>query len=325
MALISTDGVQAAVLPTRPTGWVPGRAQPSPFPGLPPADTHRRLLGAIGALEDDYTQFRPFDGGPTLDSMAAFLFREGDRLVLTFEFWREDHVRRHPEHLGMVLVAELPAQELVASSTSRSPRSGSNGEPWCAPTRLPGQALAWPVVHLAWRLQPRLNGWRPGPNCGITCGCRPRGLQPDRVERLPARLSGWGPILRAVTMIYVVEGAQVESLEDFWRVMGEAVNGPGGYFGRNLDAFSDCLRGGFGTPDDDDFIVEWRDHDLSRQHLGYSETVRQLELKLARCHPSNRPSVRADLETARAGLGPTVFDWLMEIFEGEVPGRLRLC
>ncbi|MGP3917619.1 barstar family protein [Nonomuraea sp. 10N515B] len=28
----------------------------------------------------------------------------------------------------------------------------------------------------------------------------------------------------------------------FYRAMGEAINGPGGYFGRNLDALDDCLR-----------------------------------------------------------------------------------
>jgi Barstar (barnase inhibitor) len=51
-------------------------------------------------------------------------------------------------------------------------------------------------------------------------------------------------ILRCVTVVYVIDGGQVGSLEDFWRVIGEAVNGPGGYFGQNLDAFNDCLRGG---------------------------------------------------------------------------------
>lgn len=29
--------------------------------------------------------------------------------------------------------------------------------------------------------------------------------------------------------------------------IGEAINGPGGYFGWNLDALHDCLRGGFGA------------------------------------------------------------------------------
>ncbi len=125
--------------------------------------------------------------------------------------------------------------------------------------------------------------------------------------------------------MYVVDGVEVGSLEDFWRVVGEAVNGPGGYFGRNLDAFTDCLRGGFGTPDDEDFVFEWRDHEVSRRNLGYPETVRQLELLLKRGHPSHGPALRERIERARAGEGDTVFDWLVEIFNDEVPGVLRLA
>lgn len=68
-------------------------------------------------------------------------------------------------------------------------------------------------------------------------------------------------------------------------VIGEAINGPGGCFGRNLDALADCLSGGFGRPDDDDCVVEWRDHQVSREHLGHPETVRQLEIRMSRCHP----------------------------------------
>lgn len=127
-----------------------------------------------------------------------------------------------------------------------------------------------------------------------------------------------------MTVTYVVEGARVGSLEDFWRVIGEAVNGPGGYFGGNLDALNDCLRGGFGTPDDGDWEIEWRDHELSRRNLGHPETARQLEIRLTRCHPSNDDHVRAQLADARAGRGETAFDWLVAIIEGQIPGRLRL-
>ncbi|WP_412104108.1 barstar family protein [Streptomyces europaeiscabiei] len=28
------------------------------------------------------------------------------------------------------------------------------------------------------------------------------------------------------------------------------------HFGRNLDALADCLSGGFGAPDDDDYVAE---------------------------------------------------------------------
>ncbi|MFF7458893.1 barstar family protein [Kitasatospora sp. NPDC008115] len=126
-----------------------------------------------------------------------------------------------------------------------------------------------------------------------------------------------------MTTVYILDGTRIRTTDDFWRAIGEAVNGPGGYFGRNPDAFADCLGGGFGTPDDD-FTVEWRDHQVSREHLGHAETVRQSELLLARCHPSNRPAVAAELAEARAGRGPTVFDRLVAIFEQRVPGALRL-
>ncbi|MEE1791121.1 barstar family protein [Streptomyces sp. BE308] len=122
---------------------------------------------------------------------------------------------------------------------------------------------------------------------------------------------------------YVLDGTQIRTLEDFWRVIGEAINGPGGYFGRDLDAFSDCLSGGFGTPDDD-YAVEWRDHQVSRERLGHPETARQLEIRLSRCHPTNRPSASADPVAAREGRGTTVFDWLVEIFDDRAPGVLRL-
>ncbi|MFF2660214.1 barstar family protein [Kitasatospora sp. NPDC058032] len=127
-----------------------------------------------------------------------------------------------------------------------------------------------------------------------------------------------------MTKVYVLDGTRIGTTDDFWRAIGEAVNGPGGYFGRNLDALADCLGGGFGTPDDDDFVVEWHDHRPSREHLGHAETARQLELRLARCHPTNRPGVAAELAEARAGRGPTVFDWLVTIFEERAPGVLRL-
>lgn len=127
-----------------------------------------------------------------------------------------------------------------------------------------------------------------------------------------------------MTVVYVLDGTRIKTLEDFWRVVGEAVNGPGGYFGRNLDALNDCLRGGFGTPDDDDFQFQWRNHAVSRECLGYEETVRQLQLRLARCHPTNRPHVSQDLAAARDGHGPIVFDWLVRIFENQAPGSLQL-
>lgn len=126
-----------------------------------------------------------------------------------------------------------------------------------------------------------------------------------------------------MTVTYVIDGSRIGSLDDFWDMVGAAM-GEDGYFGRNLDAFADCLRGGYGTPEDGDYLIEWRDHDVSRRSLGYPETVRRLEQRLAHAHPANRPRIAAELAEARAGRGPTVYDWLVRIIEDEHPGGLRL-
>ncbi|MFC9242645.1 barstar family protein [Streptomyces sp. NPDC057136] len=128
-----------------------------------------------------------------------------------------------------------------------------------------------------------------------------------------------------MTVTYVIEGSEVTGLERFWEVIGEAVNGPGGYFGRNLDAFADCLSGGMGTPDDDDFVIEWRDHAQSAQALGHPETARYLRRTAERAHPTSRVRFDTELTEALAGRGPTLFDRLVEIIrERTRPDTLRL-
>jgi len=111
--------------------------------------------------------------------------------------------------------------------------------------------------------------------------------------------------------IYTLEGTRFATLEDFFAEVGRVLI-PGAAWDHNLDAFEDILRGGFGTPDGG-FTLIWRDAARSRRQLGYPETVRQLERRLARCHPSNRARVAAELARARRGEGPTVFDWLTAI------------
>ncbi|MFZ0225573.1 MAG: barstar family protein [Mycobacterium sp.] len=64
-----------------------------------------------------------------------------------------------------------------------------------------------------------------------------------------------------------IDGRKIKSANDFYREIGSSVNGPGGYFGRNLDALADCLRGGFGTPDNRPYRFEWQHSALSRNYL----------------------------------------------------------
>ncbi|MET9059583.1 barstar family protein [Streptomyces antibioticus] len=45
---------------------------------------------------------------------------------------------------------------------------------------------------------------------------------------------------------YILDGANIGDLASFYCAIGEAMNGPGGYYGGNLTALDDCLLGGFG-------------------------------------------------------------------------------
>jgi RNAse (barnase) inhibitor barstar len=124
--------------------------------------------------------------------------------------------------------------------------------------------------------------------------------------------------------VYELPGEQIRSLEDFWTVIGEVINGPGGYFGRNLDAFRDCLSGGFGTPAHGKYTIRWAHSEFSRAALGYPETIRQLTERLESCHASYRRSVGGQLWDAEHGRGPTVFDWLVTIIREEPSVELEL-
>jgi RNAse (barnase) inhibitor barstar len=46
--------------------------------------------------------------------------------------------------------------------------------------------------------------------------------------------------------IFTIDGNDFDDLTGFLCAMGESVNGPGGYFGHDLQSFDDCLFGGFG-------------------------------------------------------------------------------
>ncbi|MFJ6052485.1 hypothetical protein [Streptomyces sp. NPDC092307] len=93
--------------------------------GLSAEATHRRLGRYAGHEGDEgyddeseaydrmHGRFRGLLWGPTTDNVTAYLFREEDRLVITLEFWREEHLSRHPEDAGAVFVVEIPVEEFV--------------------------------------------------------------------------------------------------------------------------------------------------------------------------------------------------------------------
>ena len=111
--------------------------------------------------------------------------------------------------------------------------------------------------------------------------------------------------------VYEIDGVDFTSLEGFYDEVSKKLI-PNSAWGRNLDAFNDILRGGFGTPREG-FILRWKNSNFSRDRLGYPETIRQLQSRLAKCHSDNRAHVAEDLARAEAHEGQTVFDWLVEV------------
>jgi RNAse (barnase) inhibitor barstar len=93
--------------------------------------------------------------------------------------------------------------------------------------------------------------------------------------------------------VYEIDGTRFSTLEEFYEEVSRVLI-PGAYWGRNLDAFNDILRGGFGTREEG-FVLVWKNSDLSRQRLGYPETVRQLGLSLCPGGEEEEDGVELDL------------------------------
>ena len=111
--------------------------------------------------------------------------------------------------------------------------------------------------------------------------------------------------------VLVLDGARFSDLQGFYDEVSNQLI-PGASWGRNLDAFNDILRGGFGTPDDG-FQLRWVNSALSRKRLGWDATIGFVERKLTTCHPQNVPHVEADLAAAHRHEGETLFDLIVDI------------
>ncbi|MCP3756511.1 barstar family protein [Streptomyces sp. TBY4] len=69
---------------------------------------------------------------------------------------------------------------------------------------------------------------------------------------------------------YELDGQHITDEPALYLALGEAVNGPGGYFGGCLAALDDCLRGTFGYTAPATLL--WRDAAVAREHLSQTLT-----------------------------------------------------
>jgi RNAse (barnase) inhibitor barstar len=117
----------------------------------------------------------------------------------------------------------------------------------------------------------------------------------------------------------IIDGNNFDSLDKFYNeIENKMTKGLDWKIGRNLDAYNDILRGGFGVHDYEEPIkIKWINSGQSKKNLGQEETIKYLEEKIKRCHPTNTPSVQQDLENAKRGQGQTLFEFIIEITRGQ--------
>jgi hypothetical protein len=119
---------------------------------------------------------------------------------------------------------------------------------------------------------------------------------------------------------FVLDGASFDDLDGFFTAIARTLSVTG--WGRNLDAFNDILRGGFGTPQGG-FTLRWASSAISAERLGWPETIRFTEKMLTTCHPASIPRVQADLAAARRGEGQTLFDTITSIIRAHGPAGIE--
>jgi RNAse (barnase) inhibitor barstar len=126
---------------------------------------------------------------------------------------------------------------------------------WCEDL-LPGSAWVWDAVRTG-----QLN--RKGLWQSLDAGGRKAWLSVALWSRQYQRRER--PEDAAPGRVFTLDGQQVVDADSFYCALGEAINGPGGYFGWNLAAVDDCLGGGFGARPP--FTLEWQNSGIARSRL----------------------------------------------------------
>jgi RNAse (barnase) inhibitor barstar len=113
----------------------------------------------------------------------------------------------------------------------------------------------------------------------------------------------------------LLDGNEFSDLETFYDAVENALTKDLGWdMGRNLDAFHDVLRGGFGVYEYGEPVrLIWLHSDKSRKDFGWEETVKYLSAMLTTCHPTNVEFVNRDLALAKNRKGKTLFELIIDI------------
>lgn len=133
-------------------------------------------------------------------------------------------------------------------------------------TKLIDLELEGDLVPVPGHAQPiwerRLAGPPDTPGAWAGLDTRQRGAWLDLVRERGCRFEHHD---RPAGHTYELDGRHITDEPGLYLALGEAVNGPGGYFGGCLHALVDCLRGNFGYTAPAQLL--WRDAVTAREHL----------------------------------------------------------
>ena len=95
--------------------------------------------------------------------------------------------------------------------------------------------------------------------------------------------------------------------------------------GESLDALNDILYGGFGVyKPGEAVLVVWRNFSKSKRELGFEETKKNYEMKIKKGRPYNVELFQEKLIDLKNGVGQTLFDIIIEIFQEHKNIELQL-
>lgn len=126
-------------------------------------------------------------------------------------------------------------------------------------------------IPISEHARPVWERWLAGPpdtiGCWSTLDTRRRNAWLDLVRE---RFGNGARSDRPAGMAYELDGWHITDQPALFLALGEAVNGPGGYFGGCLAALEDCLRGTYGHTAPATLL--WRDAETARKHLSQTLT-----------------------------------------------------
>lgn len=114
-----------------------------------------------------------------------------------------------------------------------------------------------------------------------------------------------------------IDGNNFSSLEEFYlEVESKMTRNLNWETGRNLNAFNDLLRGGFGVHEYEEPIkLRWKNFRKSQIEFGYQATVKHLKSILSNCHPSNKQNILDQLALAENEKGDTLLQSITDIIK----------